>query len=739
MLLGLSITALATARASVSAQVVTSDIQPTLGSVLPADVVSDLPAGSDVLATIETTQGEVVSDRISSGLLNTSAAPRLGSLLGSWTQTQFRLRDRNITDPTGNGTPLIFPPNALWQRMTILTGATPVDFNSPALSVVLEPAWPTAEWIRTVEGSFSSSLFLSTSSADAPPIDRVNGWGQADALASGPLADGLGLVVGGWWSHLSHLERGSLTPTRNTLGSAFADTLWQPEANRKLRGLVWVERGNAGVFTDTAIHAQATWDRREHNGTAWRLVGSDTEKSVTTARVSPTALVDSTVQTPGADLVDDGVGRRARRSVGGRLALGPSQRTTIGLDIERLSASLPPTQVRELREQVDGFPARIWQYLVPDTVAQRHATTAGIYTTSHVALTTQFEVDLALRFDAAGGAATGAVRGISWESWLPRAGARWMLWEHAGLSVVSVYRRSAFQVPLDLFAFGDPAASTADVFRWDGNAAGPWVARVGPGTGGDPGFTQIGANIRRPITDEIVTAVELHPRSTLRVSVAGISKRETSLVTLSNSNGDHYELTNRSGSGATFAGIDAHVDTTTTHWFLMVGATMGRAIGPAARPGFGPAENDQDTLGSPLIPLNSDVNGRGRLFNDRAYTVKLSTVYRLPANVSVGAIARYQDGQPFSGLVIEDEPIGAVAVRAFPSGSARFTYTGTLDVSVKKRLVVTARSIDFIADLYNLTNSRHEVEEVTVIGPTYRMPTAVQPPRTVVVAAAVRF
>jgi hypothetical protein len=75
-------------------------------------------------------------------------------------------------------------------------------------------------------------------------------------------------------------------------------------------------------------------------------------------------------------------------------------------------------------------------------------------------------------------------------------------------------------------------------------------------------------------------------------------------------------------------------------------------------------------------------------------------------------------------------------VRAFPSGSARFTYTGTLDVSVKKRLVVTAGSIDFIACVYNLTNSRNEVEEVTVIGPTYRMPTAVQPPRTVVVAAA---
>jgi hypothetical protein len=53
--------------------------------------------------------------------------------------------------------------------------------------------------------------------------------------------------------------------------------------------------------------------------------------------------------------------------------------------------------------------------------------------------------------------------------------------------------------------------------------------------------------------------------------------------------------------------------------------------------------------------------------------------------------------------------------------------------------IADAGSIDFIADVNNLTNSRHEVEEVTVIGPTYRMPTVVQPPRTVVVAAAVRF
>ena len=43
---------------------------------------------------------------------------------------------------------------------------------------------------------------------------------------------------------------------------------------------------------------------------------------------------------------------------------------------------------------------------------------------------------------------------------------------------------------------------------------------------------------------------------------------------------------------------------------------------------------------------------RGRLFGDRAFTGKLTTVYRFPSSLTLGAIARYQDGQPFARLLV---------------------------------------------------------------------------------------
>ena len=95
--------------------------QPLLGSTLTADVLRDLPTGNSVFAVPETIQLETVADLFSAGGLNAAAAPRVGGLLNSWTQTQYRLGDVNITDPRAGGTPLLLPILPLWSRVTIAT------------------------------------------------------------------------------------------------------------------------------------------------------------------------------------------------------------------------------------------------------------------------------------------------------------------------------------------------------------------------------------------------------------------------------------------------------------------------------------------------------------------------------------------------------------------------------------------------------------------------------------------
>src|SRR5262249_54443439 len=139
-------------------------------------------------------------------------------------------------------------------------------------------------------------------------------------------------------------------------------------------------------------------------------------------------------------------------------------------------------------------------------------------------------LDAGLRFEVLRGAADRSARGIDWTTWLPSTKLRWQIADAAGLAAVAGYRRSAYQLPLNLLAIGDPAAPLADVALWKGASPGAVVARVGPGTGGDATFTQIDPQLERPVSDELVLAVESRPIHWLYVQLARVTKREEPLL-----------------------------------------------------------------------------------------------------------------------------------------------------------------------------------------------------------------
>jgi hypothetical protein len=141
-----------------------------------------------------------------------------------------------------------------------------------------------------------------------------------------------------------------------------------------------------------------------------------------------------------------------------------------------------------------------------------------------------------------------------------------------------------------------------------------------------------------------------------------------------------------------------------------------------------------------LTNPNAATYPRGRLFTDRGFTIKWTTRYRMPYEITLGAIARYQDGQPFSRLVImRDLNQGAEAVQAYPNGGTRFTFTGTLDLRVQKAFKVGAARLEALFDAYNLLTRSNEVEEYVVTGPAFRTSTAIQPPHSVHLGLRVTF
>jgi hypothetical protein len=336
-----------------------------------------------------------------------------------------------------------------------------------------------------------------------------------------------------------------------------------------------------------------------------------------------------------------------------------------------------------------------------------------------------------------------------------------------------------------VLSVGDPAAPVADVCRWSGappngscGAGDAVVARVGPGSGGSPTFSRIDPDVAQPTSDEIVAGIEMRPAADIRLRLTGTARRESNLLSLRNVGApassyasfvvpdpggdvldpsddrnvivydrlpatfglDRYLLTNTTDDPATFEGLELAAEVVKRRIVLVFGATAGIAQVSAASRGIGPAENDQGILGELEANPNAGTFARGRPFTDRAYTIKVAGVYRFPYEVTLGAVARYQDGQPFARmLVFPALNQGAEAVRAFANGDSRFRFTGTLDVRLQKRFGTDARNVSLLLDAYNVLGLDYDVEELLTQPPDVRIPTAVQPPPAIHLGLRVGF
>ena len=582
------------------------------------------------------------------------------------------------------------------------------------------------------------------------------------------------------------------------VASALANLVFKRSADEEVRTVGWLQRSQA-TQRDLSVHVQSTWERRVRRQagyvlrspervsqqTAWRVFGAFTQRTRAADRTLTSGeAIDRLVDGPVPEFVETGGGTDRRWSLGGRAAMAPRTIARLahtfeaGLDVGGQRARVGPAFSGELAELVDTIEARVWSYSNPGLDAHRRATTVAVYAADRIDVTPTLVVNGGFRFDSVSGVANGAANGVSWRTWLPRVTVRWApaaVWD---LAVFAGYGRIADSLSLDALAYGDPAAPVANVYRRMSTGINELVARVGPGTGGNANFSAIDISLERPVTDVLVAGVESRPTRFVRLRFSGVVKREQHMLGVVNvgvppasystlvvpdpgldlahadddqqltvhnrlpaSFGrDRYVLTNPSQDAATFSGLVLSADASTDRLLLLFGATASRTDAPAGNRGFHANENDNGVLGELFTDPNAATFARGRLFSDRAYTMKLTTVYRFPNDVRFGAIARYQDGQPFSRMVVvPDLAQGADAVRAFPNGRSRFTFTSTIDLRLQKGWAIGRTRVAAIFDLYNAVNLRNEVEERVVTGPGFRTVTAVQPPRTIHLGARVTF
>jgi hypothetical protein len=773
-----------------SAQTSAASERPVLGSTFAGETLGDLPSADDVYSILETTQAEVISDRFSGGGLSVGRPARVGAFLNSWTQTQFRVGDVNVTIPDGRGAPFMVPTLSFWDRVTATTGAMPADLNAPGLAVTFLPRQPTATWTRTVDVSGAGSGLLASISTDGPPaIAQLASWLHGGFLVSGPLVpDRLGIVVAAAFNRATETERSFVSKTESRLASVFSNVVFTPRPGDEIRTVGWLQHASVpfaestsygqplATEGSTSAHIESTWERRLASGSSWRLLGAYSDQSTTPDVALPASTaIERLTDGPVSNLIDTGARHDRRWSLGVRGALAPrvldsvTQSVTAGLDISGATSRVSPGFTGTIGELVDGQRARMWTVTSPTIDAVRHETLVEGFVAYRIEAS-RLTLHATGRYDGTTGGADGASTSVTWHSLLPHVAADWTMASAGNLSLFASYGISADPLALGMLAVGDPAASTATVSRWTPDGVGPVVARTGPGTGGDPTFTAIDPSLARPTTREIVVGVESRPRPSLRVRLAGISKTERNLIGLVDTGApasayslsavvdsiadeehpdavqllpvynrlpqsfgnDRYLLTN-STDNVTFNGLSLDAEVSTDRVFVAFGATASQTEGPAANRGFRAVENDIAPVGELSTDPNAATFARGRLFLDRSYTIKLTTVYRAAHDIRLGVVARYQDGQPFSRVVVvPDLNQGAELIRAYPAGeTTRFSYVGTLDLRLQKGFGVAGHRLDVVVDCYNVVNLGNEVEEHVVTGPGFRTITAVQPPRAV--------
>ena len=766
-------------------------------SALPA-----LPVADNVFTLIETTNVETISDRVSTGGLGFGSAPHLSAFGGSITQTRYRIGDVDVTDPSAGGTPMFLPELNVWQRVVVDTGLPSTTANNPGMTVGLEPRMPTAMWTSSFEGSTSFGSSLTASPAIAPAIASLTGWNRGSAVVSGPLSDTTGILVAGALTHESDSARGSAFDGNNDVASVFAHLVMHTSPTDEVRALAAVQRTlfpatNALLYTDVrprladgSVHVQTTWlhgaresggGSRDSSPDGVRLFGAYTQRDRSPQDVlANTATMERLDDGPPMSVADDTGARTDRRiSLGAHLNREHGiHHLEGGAELDFARSTTDPGFTGTVGELVDGMPARLWQFTTLPLTSHRGSNTLALFASDRLAIGDHASLDVGLRFERLTASADGAPQGIAWNTLLPHAMFRSTLSDAHHVDWFAGGGVSAYQLPLDDLAWGDPAAPSINVYRWTGGALAPTapaILNVGPG-----GTGRIDPNLSRPYSYDLTFGVDAKPIDHVAVELAGLCRWDRQLFGVINEspNAPRYTtvdvndpgldlpnpaddqvlhvsnyvpagatpysfdnvLTNPADATARRLGAKLTIEYTGDRLFVTFGAAAYEAQGRAASRGYQSGENDPGLVGEdPLFP-NATINDVGRLFGDRAFIGKVAAIYRFPRDWTVGAIARYHDGQPFARLVIvPDLNQGPDIVRAFGDGGSRFTFTATLDVRLQKAFTVQGHRLVAFVDAYNLTNRNDEVEEDVVTGTAFRTPTAFQPPRTVRVGARVEF
>jgi hypothetical protein len=764
-----------------------------------AEHLEDLPHAGTVPSLLDTAHGFLIVDRMDGGGLYPGERGAIGGQGSSSAQTAYRLDGVDITDPLTGGAPMVVPDLGALDAVLVGAASFDADTAGPGPVIDLRLRAPGQEW----SGLGQVTLAPEGLQADAPPIDpiaRLRSRTDGHVAAGGPLGR-TALFAAARGTTTDRFEREDPRVLTATARSLVTTLTAAPRSSHALRATLalsgathpfpnrvrFAER--TGEQDTTGVAGHLTWDGLRA-GTTWVLTAGFQRFGVTPdlPTTSGGGIIERLRDGAPLNLAHTGDSTSRRAFVQAAAApeigrwLGADHHVRIGAGLSREAATEAHTAAPRFGELVNGIPARVWDIGFAGAESRFALTSANAFISDQMALGNHVTVQAGLRAEFDRAAARDAAQDVQWFTVSPRLAARWQPFMSTNLSFTTGYSWYRHRLPLAWLGVGDPSGMTGTMYRWDdGNGDGAFGASELTAVANLNLCCQanaIDSGLRRPTTGEFrigteyvlgrwrfaVTGLDRRERNQLAVVNTGVSDADYTVQVISDPavdiaglqgfrplpiynrtvasfGRDAYRLVNTPAPTGRYQGVEIAIEREAgDRWFMRFGGTAYRSEGVGASRGYRADENDQGLPGEVFLTPNAVTYNRGRLFYDRAYIIKLLGAYQAPWGLRASVIARYQDGQPFTRVVVaEGLNQGTEPIPTYPRGGQRFTFTGTLDARVEWRLSRDARALGLVLEAFNLANMANEVEEDIATGPAFRTITAVQPPRVIRVGLRVGF
>lgn len=727
-----------------------------------------VPSGPSLPSVAVRFQPGLVLEREEGFGLFPSAQPRFGFRGGSWTQNRVVWDGFDVTDPQRGGRSLIFFPLEHDESVTIAD-----EMSGVTLTVGLSrPGGDAAkQFIATTRVGASEK----GANAIAPPLARSKSLlgGRATLRAGHGDAGGFSATIFG--DSVKRVDRGgAFDRTSDAIGGRAALSRINGESRFEGRAAATTSHTPFGRVPDSSsgqgffagVSRSAPFKGGGLVASAFYLRGSSSDPAL--SEMSFERLEDGP-----ASLVVPRSQTTAR--VGTTLEwkrTGAQSSWTLRTDLGRaLSNDRLSSPVFRALETLDGSAARQWTFDGSDREARIASDEARIQLVLERRLLERVSLTLSpgvryLRVSDRGGA--NLLGDIA-----PLGRAR-IAWHKSDATHLGVEGSVGFSdVPLMNFANASVRAPIARARIWtdrngdgqsnpselggevwnfdpvrvdvDGDLRAPQSRRVAVDFATTLGPVEVsGALFRRRVVRwiDLTRVPSAGERSTIRFipdpsgDIVGASDdqllpvKEEDIAALVRS---RFLLTNPEGHNSLAEGAELRFRVANAGGFLELAGAAYRSNGRGGNRGFHVDENDSGVAGESFDGTNQDTFGYGRLFFDRAYGLRLAGGLVDVLGFKLGAVGRYDDGQPFSRVVVvRDLPQGTDFVQAIPRGRARFTFALSVDARIAREFRVGRSGVEIALSVFNALGNKLETEEHIVWDKRYRQVTMTQPTRSAV-------